>query len=129
MSRRACPTRSWWASVPRSRRTTGGWWSFEHIDSTLGVANTFLAYSRNQSGRVADGSYTVRDLAVGEARVAVNSPNPRSIVLVPNKDPSKKQEPYPDVPGWFAIPAKYENQDTSGLTITIKGGWNKIDLE
>jgi prepilin-type N-terminal cleavage/methylation domain-containing protein len=29
-----------------------GWWSFEHIDSTLGVANTFFAYSRNQSGQL-----------------------------------------------------------------------------
>jgi hypothetical protein len=76
-----------------------------------------------------DGSYTVRGLAIGEARVAVNSPNPKGIVLVPNKDPNKKQEPYPDAPGWFAIPARYENQDTSGLTITVKGGSNTIDLE
>jgi hypothetical protein len=76
-----------------------------------------------------DGSYTVRDLATGEVRVAVNSPNPKGIQLYPNKNPQYKQEPYPDVPGWFAIPKRYEAVDTSGLTYTIKRGSNTIDIE
>jgi hypothetical protein len=76
-----------------------------------------------------DGSYAVRDVAAGEARAAVNSPNPRGIELYPNKNPKYKQEPYPDVPGWFAIPNKYEDVSTSGLSYTIKGGSNQIDIE
>jgi len=76
-----------------------------------------------------DGSYSVRGVATGAARVAVNSPDPKSITLLPNKNPKNKQEPYPDVPGWFAIPNHYENVATSGLTYTIKGGSNTIDIE
>ena len=76
-----------------------------------------------------DGSFTVHDIATGEARVSVNSPNPKSIDLYPNKNPNFKQEPYPDVPGWFAIPGKYGEVETSGLTYTIRGGNNAIDIE
>ena len=75
-----------------------------------------------------DGRYTVRGLRVGDARVAVNSPNPKGITLV-YKDPKKKPAPYPDAPGWFAIPNRYETVATSGLTYTIKGGENTIDIE
>jgi hypothetical protein len=74
-----------------------------------------------------DGSYFVPGIVTGQARVAVNSPNPKSITLVAKRD--KKPEPYPDVPGWFAIPKQYENPSTSGLTYTIKRGENKIDIE
>ena len=76
-----------------------------------------------------DGSFTVRGVAVGSVKVAVNSPNPRGITLVPPKDPNKKQEPYPDVPGWFEIPKKYDSVSTSGLSYQIKGGGNAIDIE
>jgi hypothetical protein len=75
----------------------------------------------------ADGSYFVPGITTGQARVAVNSPDPKSITLVGKRD--KKPEPYPDVPGWFAIPKQYEKTATSGLTYTIKGGTNKIDIE
>src|SRR5262245_57085794 len=46
-----------------------------------------------------DGSYSVPGVVVGAVRVAVNSPNPKGITLVPPKDPKKKPKPYPDVPG------------------------------
>src|SRR5262249_44904016 len=96
------------------------------------VFGTVLFHGRDgvrQGSIEPDGSYTVRGVAVGEARVAVNSPSPKSIVLYPNKNPNYKQEPYPDVPGWFAIPDKYENVATSGLTYKIRGGSNSIDIE
>jgi hypothetical protein len=96
------------------------------------VFGTVLIHGRDglRQGSIApDGSFTVRGVATGEARVAVNSPNPKSIVLYPNKNPKYKQEPYPDVPGWFEIPSKYENVSTSGLTYTIKGGTNTINIE
>jgi hypothetical protein len=83
----------------------------------------------SQQGNIEkDGSFTVRGVAPGVARVAVNSPNPRNITLVV-KDPSKKREGYPDAPGWFDIPKKYENVESSGLKYTIKGGSNTIDIE
>ncbi len=46
-----------------------------------------------------DGSYSVRGVAIGQARVAVNSPDPKSITLVVKR--GKAPQPYPDVPGWF----------------------------
>ena len=83
-----------------------------------------------RQGNIApDGSYTVKAVAVGVAGVAVNSPNPKKIELYPNKNPKFKQEPYPDVPGWFPIPAKYEDVGKSGLTYTVKGGNNTHDIE
>ena len=82
----------------------------------------------SQGNIEADGSYIVPGVAIGEAQVAVNSPNPKSIQLL-TKNPNQKPEPYPDVPGWFAIPKQYEKPATSGLTYTIKGGENKIDIE
>ena len=83
-----------------------------------------------QQGNIApDGSYSVQGLAVGKASVAINSPEPRSVTLIPNKNPAYKQEPYPDVPGWFAIPKQYEDISTSGLTYEIKGGNNTIDIK
>jgi hypothetical protein len=85
--------------------------------------------SAHQANIERDGSYSVPGVLVGAVRVAVNSPNPKGITLVPHKDPKKKSIPYPDVPGWFAIPSKYETVVTSGLTYTIKGGANSIDIE
>jgi hypothetical protein len=75
-----------------------------------------------------DGNYTVRGLATGTAKVSVNSPNPRSITLI-SKNPNKKPEPYPDAPGWFPIPKKYEATATSGKSYEIKGGANTINIE
>jgi hypothetical protein len=84
--------------------------------------------STRQGNIEKDGSYTVRDVAAGQVRVAVNSPNPKGITLN-YKDPNKKPEPYPDVPGWFAIPKQYESIASSGLSYTVKGGSNTIDIE
>jgi hypothetical protein len=73
-----------------------------------------------------DGSYAVRGVPTGEARAAVNSPNPKGITVV-----SRREEPvsYPDVPGWFAIPERYQTPAKSGLTYPVNGGENKIDIE
>jgi hypothetical protein len=81
-----------------------------------------------QGNLEADGSYYVSSVATGEARVAVNSPNPKSISLT-YKNPKKKPEPYPDVKGWFSIPKQYEKPSTSGLVYSIQRGENTIDIE
>ncbi|MCI0376193.1 MAG: hypothetical protein L0215_01170 [Gemmataceae bacterium] len=83
-----------------------------------------------RQGNIAtDGSFSVRGLAVGQARVAVNSPDPKGITLLPNRNPNYKQDPYPDVPGWFALPNRFEDVSTSGLTYQINGGNNTINIE
>jgi hypothetical protein len=96
------------------------------------VFGTVLVHGRDglrQGAIQPDGSFTVRNIAAGEAKVAINSPSPKGIQLYPNKNPKFKQEPYPDVPGWFPIPKKYEDVQTSGLKYTIRGGSNAIDIE
>jgi len=75
-----------------------------------------------QSNIEKDGSYAVRGVRTGEARVAVHSPNPRRITVL--EGPA-----YPDVPGWVALPKKFESIDTSGLTYTVHRGSNMIDIE
>lgn len=85
--------------------------------------------SAHQANIELDGRYSVPGVLTGSVRVAVNSPNPKGITLVPRKNPNNKSQPFPDVPGWFAIPNKYETVATSGLTYTIKGGANPIDIE
>lgn len=76
-----------------------------------------------------DGSYSASGLAPGEVKVAVNSPNPKGVAIYAGwKDPSKKPPQF-EVPGWFAIPQKYEDVTTSGLTIPLKSGANEFDID
>lgn len=90
----------------------------------------FLGRDGPRQGNIApDGSYTVRGIATGQARVAVNSPDAKGIQLYPNKNPKYKQEPYVSPPGWFPIPKQYESVETSGLVYTIRGGTNTINIE
>jgi hypothetical protein len=75
-----------------------------------------------------DGSFIVEDLALGEAKVAVESPNPKSITLV-SKGDRPPAPAFPDVPNWVALPIKYEAVTKSGLTFPITRGENKIDVD
>jgi hypothetical protein len=76
-----------------------------------------------------DGTYSAPGLAIGEAQVAVSSPNPKIIGSMATwKDPKKKPKPL-EVPGWFEIPARYADSITSNLTITVKGGSNTFDID
>ena len=77
-----------------------------------------------------DGSYSVRGVAVGEAKVAVSSLNPKSSDFVPmQREGGKPPPPRPEIKGWFPIPEKYDTPFKSGLTYPIKRGENKIDIE
>ena len=77
-----------------------------------------------------DGTYVIRGVAVGQAKVAVSSINPQSsdfqMRQIEGKAPPK---PRPAVKGWFRIPEKYDAPYKSGLVYTIKRGENKIDIE
>ena len=77
-----------------------------------------------------DGTYAIKGVATGEAKVAVSSINPRSADFQPRVvEGQKPPPPPPEVKGWFPIPAKYDTPHKSGLTYTIKTGENKIDIE
>jgi hypothetical protein len=86
--------------------------------------------SLRQGNIASDGSYTVRDVAPGEAKVAVSSLNPKSSDFIPmQREGGKPPPPRPEFPGWFPIPPKYDAPFTSGLTYPIKGGNNEINIE
>jgi hypothetical protein len=76
-----------------------------------------------------DGTYAANGLAVGDARVAVNSPNPKIIGSMANwKDPKKKPPPL-EVPGWFEIPARYATDGGGMLTYKVQGGTTVYDID
>jgi hypothetical protein len=77
-----------------------------------------------------DGSYSIQGVPVGEAKVAVNSPNPKSGDFQPlQREGRPAPPPRPEIPGWFPIPADYQDLSKPRLTYTIKSGQNPIDIE
>jgi hypothetical protein len=79
-----------------------------------------------------DGSYKVEHLSSGMIRIGVSSPNPnadlprdlRQSKLGGSTDASA------DIPeGWFEIPAKYFDPESSGLTLELKRGQNTHDIQ
>ena len=77
-----------------------------------------------------DGTYTIHGLAIGEARAAVSSINPKSSDFqVRQAEGGPPPKPRPEVRGWFPIPEKYDAPYTSGLKYPVKSGENKIDIE
>jgi hypothetical protein len=77
-----------------------------------------------------DGTYVVRNLAAGEARVAVSSINPKSGDFQPIiKGTQKPPPPRPEVKGWFPIPQEYQDISKPKLTFTVKSGQNTWDIE
>jgi hypothetical protein len=76
-----------------------------------------------------DGTYLVRGVATGQAKVAVSSINPSSADFQPRVAPGRPAPPRPEVKGWFPIPKKYDTPYQSGLTYLIKSGSNPIDIQ
>jgi hypothetical protein len=77
-----------------------------------------------------DGSYFIEGVPVGEAKVAVNSPNPKGGDFQPlHREGRPPRPPRPDIPGWFPIPAEYQDLSKPRLTYTVKSGQNAIDID
>lgn len=78
-----------------------------------------------------DGTYSVKDLAPGKAKVAVTSVDPqsiaRNIIRREGVDP-KLYGGSDNIKGWFPIPSKFGDFATSELNYTINGGENPIDI-
>lgn len=90
----------------------------------------------------ADGSFHFDGVPVGEAKLAVHSPDPgkEAKVRTRRKNPVSKDKSVPpkldepelsagDRTKWFAIPAKYDDVDRSGLLVTISPGTNTYHIE
>jgi hypothetical protein len=77
-----------------------------------------------------DGSYSIPGVPTGEAKAAVNSSNPKGGDFQPlQREGRPPPPPRPDYPGWFPIPAEYQDLSKPRLTYTIKSGQNTIDIE
>jgi hypothetical protein len=77
-----------------------------------------------------DGSYTVNGVALGEAKVAVSSTNPKSSDFQPlQREGGPKPKARPEIKGWFRIPEIYDTPYKSGLTYKINSGANTIDIK
>ena len=66
-----------------------------------------------------DGSYAVPRLPAGPVKIGVQTPPP-----LPADDPQAPRQP--DAP---APPAKYQDPNASGLTLTVTGGSQTHDIE
>jgi hypothetical protein len=87
-----------------------------------------------------DGSYSVADVPVGEAKIGVNSPNPvpDPVVVAAANTGAKRggrsqQNPISSTPTsdpklWFALPEKYAEVQTSGLTANVQKGQTTHDI-
>jgi hypothetical protein len=91
------------------------------------------------AGTIQDGVYAVYGVPSGEVQFAVASPNPSTqpvIASAPGESPGRAS-PFDGKAaaaakklseGWFAIPAKFGNPESSGLSTTLKAGPNTFAL-
>jgi hypothetical protein len=66
-----------------------------------------------------DGTFTAAQLAAGENRVAIHSPDPRTTVPI-NKHGKPQGQPEVDPKLWFPIPDQYIDPDKSNLIYTVR---------
>jgi hypothetical protein len=81
-----------------------------------------------------DGSYKVKAVPLGQAKVAVTSPRPPGSDPPPKKavgrdadDDKPRPEPPPPAPpeviqNWVALPEKFGDVNLSNITVTVKSG-------
>jgi hypothetical protein len=84
-----------------------------------------------------DGSYTTPEMATGPAKISVQTSYLKQVTRIPANRPPKDQKPPegyqmgdPEAgKRYVAIPAQYENAETSGLTYDVKKGSQKHDID
>jgi hypothetical protein len=84
-----------------------------------------------------DGSYLVRKVPTGPAKIVVLSPGPDAgkdgppiaVMAKPGFERKVRQHVFPGDPKkWFPIPDNYGEFNSSGLSMTIAGGMNQHDI-
>jgi hypothetical protein len=71
---------------------------------------------------IKDGSYEIKDLPAGGVRMTVSSPDPVQVGVGMRKQGEKP--PPTTRAGWFPIPEKYADFNTSDLTFDLQRGPN-----
>jgi hypothetical protein len=100
-----------------------------HTGSVQVLGNDGIARS---SLILADGSYLIRNIPIGDIKVAVNSPAPTDAPPPGQRKQFPKNDAAPakaEQIDWFSIPQKYADFNRSGLTMTLKAGANTWDIE
>lgn len=94
----------------------------------------------NQAVINPDGTYEILDIAAGECKVGVASPNPAKAEAATaamvaskrsgmNKANPPVQAPTTNIPnGWFPIPENFADPETSNITVTVKRGKSTLDI-
>jgi hypothetical protein len=96
------------------------------------IASDNLAYGTMIS---ADGTYSIPNVPAGPVKIAVVSPNPgaatRGTAMKGSGIDDASGGPdlaAPAAGGWFEIPEKYADHQSSGLTATVRSPVTMIDL-
>ena len=87
--------------------------------------------SVHQIGINPDGTYRLDRVPVGVAKVGVASPDPTPSARAKASDDSRVPTgmPRPPAGAWFALPAKFADPATSGVTVQVGGGPTDIELQ
>lgn len=83
-----------------------------------------------------DGAYTIKGPASGSARIAVTSPDlgkvnaeAQELFEKRRKMAGLPEQKLPPIPaGWFPIPARYGDPESSALTLTVRWGRTEHDI-
>lgn len=96
------------------------------------IASDKLAYATMIN---ADGTFSIPNVPAGPVQIAVVSPNPGAATRGSSKSGSGTDDASggPDVAapaagGWFEIPERYADHQSSGLTGTVRSPVTTIDL-
>ena len=87
--------------------------------------------SMHQVGINTDGTYRLEKVPVGVAKVGVVSPDPTPSARAKASEDSRVPTgmPRPQPGAWFALPAKFADPGTSGVTLQVGGGSGDIELQ
>ena len=85
--------------------------SYKGKPVTAAVLTLIGADGKTYSAKVADGTYSLKDVKVGEYKVTVDADDPKN----PNKA--------------VLIPAKYKDEEKTSLRLTVRKGEAEYDID